>query len=947
MKKTKLTILMSLSMLAATAAAVGGTNDADAAKVFPYKYATKELPNGLKVIVVPTDYPNIVSLQIPVRVGSRNEVEPGKSGFAHFFEHMMFRGTERFPSARYTAILKNAGADQNAYTSDDLTDYHITFSKEDLETVMMLEADRFQNLKYSIEDFKTESRAVLGEYNKNSGNPLRKIIEVQRDAAFQRHTYKHTTMGFVQDIEDMPNQYEYSLRFFDRYYRPNNTAIIVAGDVDPDHVFSLVEKYWSGWERGEYVAEIPEEPAPDGPVYKSVEWDSPTLPWVVVSFHGPAASDQKEDMAAMDLINSYAFSPSSELYQKLVVKEQKVDQFFPYFPDRKDPYLVTVAARVKDPADAWLVRDEILKTFASLRTEPVSGQRLEEIKANLKYSFAAELDNSEAIASALVSFVARTGDPESLNRTYRLHDDIGPEVLRQVANRYFSDKGAVFLTLSHEPLPEPATTTPSVDGLVAAANADVPDIESVLLPSASPLVNFRLLFHTGSADDPKGKEGLAALTADMITGGGSREMKYADIQKALFPMAASFTNQIDKEMTVFHGTVHRNNLAAYHQIIIGQLLTPAWDEDDFKRVKSNLLNRIRVDLKDNNDEELGKEVLYEMIYRDHPYGHLNSGHLDSLEKLTLQDVMDFYTRHFTFQNLTVGLAGGYSEDYRNRLLRDLGRLPSGVRDQEPLPAVQLEPGFEAEIVQKETRATAISFGFPIDVTRSDRDFAALWLVRSYFGEHRSSNSYLYQRIRGIRGMNYGDYAYIEYFPRGMFLSQPDPNLGRRQQIFQVWIRPVVPENAHFAIRAAMYELDKLIRDGMTQADFEATRNFLLKFANILTSSQDRQLGYALDSRYYQIDEFTRFVSENLRKLTLDDVNRAIRQHLQDKTVRFAIITRDAEGLRDRLVANTASPIHYDAPKPEAILAEDGIIEKYPLPFAADRVTIRPLTEVFQ
>ncbi len=945
MKRTK-PLLLCLSLLMAPSLAGGADNDGTG-KIFPYKYVVKDLPNGLRVIVVPTDYPNIVSLQIPVSVGSRNEVEPGKSGFAHFFEHMMFRGTERYSSAEYNAIMKKAGADQNAYTSDDLTVYHVTFSKDDLETVLMLEADRFQNLKYSIEDFKTESRAVLGEYNKNSNSPLRKIIEVQRDAAFQRHTYKHTTMGFVRDIEDMPNQYEYSLQFFDRYYRPNNTSIIVAGDVDPDRVVSLVTQYWSGWEKGDYEAKIPEEPAPSGPIYTKVEWDSPTLPWVVVSFHGPAFSDQRPDMAAMDLIQKYAFSPSSDLYQRLVVKEQKVDQFFPYFPDRKDPYLVTIAARVKDPSEVWSVRDEILKTFADLRSEPVSGQRLDEIKANLRYSFAAGLDNSEAIADALVDFVARSGDPESLNRTYEIYDTLGPEVLQRVANRYFNDKGAVFMTLSHEPLPEPATNTPSVDALVAASNTNLPDIESVLLPSASPLINFRFLFHTGAADDPKGKEGLAALTAELISKGGSRDMKYADIQKALYPMAASFSSQVDKEMTVFDGTVHRDNLAAYHSIITGQLLTPAWDEEDFKRVKSNLVNRVRVDLKDNNDEELGKEVLYEMIYRDHPYGHLDLGHLSSLEKLTLQDVKDFYARHYTFQNLTLGLAGGYSDEYRGRLLRDLGRLPSGARAAVALPAVQLEPGFEAEIVQKETRATAISFGFPIDVTRADRDFAALWLVRSYFGEHRSSNSYLYQRIRGIRGMNYGDYAYIEYFPRGMFLTQPDPNLGRRQQIFQVWIRPVVPENAHFAIRAAMYELNKLVENGMSQADFEATRSFLLKFVNILTSSQDRQLGYALDSRYYQINEFTRYIGDNLAKLTLEDVNRAIHEHFQDQTVRFAIITKDAEDLRDRLVANTPSPIHYDAPKPEEILAEDKVIETYKLPFSADRVKIRPLTEVFQ
>src|SRR6266508_4012884 len=188
-----------------------------------------------------------VAARTTVRTGSRNEVEPGKSGFAHFFEHMMFRGTKAYPPEKYQKILTQVGARQNAYTTDDYTNYHTTFSKEDLERMLRVEADRFMNLDYSPEGFKTEARAVLGEYNKNSANPLFKLEEVQHDKAFTTHTYKHTTMGFLKDIEDMPNQLEYSRIFFSRWYRPENTTIIIAGDVKPAEVIPLVEKYWSGW----------------------------------------------------------------------------------------------------------------------------------------------------------------------------------------------------------------------------------------------------------------------------------------------------------------------------------------------------------------------------------------------------------------------------------------------------------------------------------------------------------------------------------------------------------------------------------------------------------------------------------------------------------------------------------------------------------------------------
>ncbi len=137
--------------------------------ILPFKASEKTLPNGLKVIVIPTGFPNIVSLQIPVQTGSRNEVEPGKSGFAHFFEHMMFRGTKAYPPDVYNAIITKAGARQNAFTSDDITNYHVTFAKEDLEKILEIEADRFKNLSYSEAAFKTEARAVLGRVQQELG----------------------------------------------------------------------------------------------------------------------------------------------------------------------------------------------------------------------------------------------------------------------------------------------------------------------------------------------------------------------------------------------------------------------------------------------------------------------------------------------------------------------------------------------------------------------------------------------------------------------------------------------------------------------------------------------------------------------------------------------------------------------------------------------------------
>jgi len=479
-------------------------------------------------------------------------------------------------------------------------------------------------------------------------------------------------------------------------------------------------------------------------------------------------------------------------------------------------------------------------------------------------------------------------------------------------------------------------------------NMNSADTNTVLLPNRSPLVSFRILFMTGSAYDPKGKEGLASLTAAMLAEGGSRTKPYSEITEAMYPMATSFQWQVDKEMTVFSGSTHLDNLEKYYALIREMLLDPGFREDDFQRLKEDAINYLKTSLRGGNDEELGKEVLYTMIYPStHVYGHQNMGAIGALEKMTIKDVRDFYQNNFTQANLVVGLAGGYPEKFPGQMQSDFAKLPKGSPTGTKPGNSPQAPGIRIEIVQRETRSTALSLGFPINVTRPNKDWPALAVVASYFGQHRSSNSYLYQRFREARGLNYGDYAYIEYFPRGMFDFEPDANLGRQQQIFQIWIRPVEPQNGHFVLRAALYEYDKLVREGMSQEAFESTREFLSKYVNVLTATQDAQLGYALDSRYYRISDFPSYMREQLARLTLEDINRAIKLYLKSDAMRIAVVTKDAEGLRAAILSNQPSPITYNAPKPKEITDEDRIIEAYKIVVKPADVTIVPVEKVFQ
>ena len=442
---------MTCTLLAAAAAgifAVGGLMAEPPRKVFPYAYKQEDLPNGLRLITIPTDYPNIVSLFIVVQAGSRNEVEAGKSGFAHLFEHLMFRGTKNTPPEVYQSVISTAGASQNAFTTDDFTAYHTTFSKEDLPRILALDADRFQHLDCSPEAFKTETLAVLGEYNKNSANPFSKMLEALRARAFQEHTYRHTTMGFLKDIQDFPNEYEYSRQFFDRYYRPEYTTIVVAGDVVPAEVRALVDKDWGSWKRGTYRAPISAEPPQEGPRQADVKWPSATLPWVVVAFRTPAFSEAKTDAAALDALSALAFSQSSDLYQKLVIQDQKVDAFGANNGDHVDPYLFTIFARVKRQEDVEPVDQAILATVKKFADTPVEPDKLDRVKNNLRYRFALGLNNSEAIAETVASYVALTRTPETINRVFDKYASLTPADVQRVAKQYLIDRNRTTVLLT-------------------------------------------------------------------------------------------------------------------------------------------------------------------------------------------------------------------------------------------------------------------------------------------------------------------------------------------------------------------------------------------------------------------------------------------------------------------------------------------------------------------
>ena len=416
--------------------------------------------------------------------------------------------------------------------------------------------------------------------------------------------------------------------------------------------------------------------------------------------------------------------------------------------------------------------------------------------------------------------------------------------------------------------------TACLTATIAAAQPRV-----VELQGKSPLVTIRLVFTTGAASDPADKPGVAAMTADILGDGGTKTLTYKQVTDALYPMATGIQSYVDKEMTTFVGQTHVDNLDKFYALMKDAILNPGWRAEDFTRLRDDHINELRVGLRGNNDEELGKEALYQAIYAGHPYRRENLGTVSALQKMTVADLEAFHHQHYTQANLIIGLAGGYPAGFAARVKKDFAALPAGPADHLELSQPTTLTHNQATLIEKDTRSVAWSIGFPIAVKRGDPDFPALLVAQSWFGQHRESGGELYNRMREIRGLNYGDYAYIEYFPRGMFQFEPDPNIARHQQIFQIWIRPVEAPNAVFSLRLAMFELNKLVTSGLPAADFEKTRSYLSKYVNILTKTKSAELGYAIDSVFYGMPEYNEYLKTALAKLTFEDVNNAVKKYL--------------------------------------------------------------------
>ncbi len=461
--------IVALTLVLATSTLAAPAPLAKSGKVFPYPIHKKTLANGLDVIVIETpEFKNVLSYNTLVLAGARNEIEKGKTGLAHLFEHILFRHAYKgFPGA-YEELMARLGTHNNAWTWFDVTFYHpLTFTANladrTLPGLLELESSRFKALAFDEKTFKTETGAVLGEYRRISTFPTLRMDERLLALMFPDHSYGHTTMGYYEDVLDMPNEYAAARAFYDTYYRPNNCVLVIVGDVKAEEIFAQVEPYYRDWQLKQ-AAPVPAGSPLQGPKREQVTWGVEVAPRLYLAYRLPAFKTGSVETAVGQLLGELLVSRSAPLYKKLRFEKQTASALefsegtdgFESFDPRAlvfDVQLFKQLYQQKGPAYFDEVINDIAQGVEELKRfsrQKGAKKLLETLKSKYRYDFLAKMSSPAAIARNFAWYYRFERDPEVFEKLLAAVEALEPRDIDAFAQKYFVPENQVVITLAYE-----------------------------------------------------------------------------------------------------------------------------------------------------------------------------------------------------------------------------------------------------------------------------------------------------------------------------------------------------------------------------------------------------------------------------------------------------------------------------------------------------------------
>ena len=759
----------------------------------PLQFTCKKLSNGLRVYAMPDKDTASVSVAVWYEVGSKDDPK-GRSGFAHLFEHLMFKATTNNPSEGFDRLTEDAGGFNNASTWNDFTDYYETVPANHLERVLWGEAERMGSLVIDEATFASEREVVKEELRQRVlGAPYGKLFGFYlTQAAFDVHPYGRPGIGSIEDLDAAT--VEDVRAFHAAYYRPDNAVMVVAGNFDEAQLDAYVAKYFAGIETPERAIPRVTAVEPKRTAARNFTVYEPNTPLPAVTISWPSPAVDSDDNAALVMLDAILTSgESSRLYQSLVYEQQIAAEAGSNIDITADPGVYALYVILSGDATAEAGLAALKAEVARLRDTLVSEAELDEARNELVTAVLDSRETSDGRASELARAVVLDKDPRAADRSLEQLQAVTAADVQRVARKIMDDAQSVTITYLPEEMQNGAAEHVFADApTIVTASIDIPASEipvyalapegsRVMPPEAGapvaakvpaavektlsnglrvivaskpglPLVSASLRMPAGAALDPQGKAGLAAMTADLVTR-GTATRSASEIASQIESLGASIGAGAGVDATDLSISTRSDKAAQAFAIMADVVMHPVFAEEEFERAKQETLDGLMLSLR--QPSSVASMTMTRALYGETAYGGVITP--ESVEAITAADLKTFHAARWLPAGAVLVIAGDVTAEEGFALAESaFGASPpprAGGMGVDVTAAAQALPRPRAIVVDiPEIGQAAVLLG-RVGPSRLSPDYVDAAVANAVLGGGYSSR--LNSEIRIKRGLSYG------------------------------------------------------------------------------------------------------------------------------------------------------------------------------------------------
>ncbi|TXC72500.1 insulinase family protein [Sphingomonas ginsenosidivorax] len=763
---------------------------APAVAVKPIAFTEKTLANGLRVYAIrDTTTPN-VSVQVWYDVGSKDDPK-GKSGFAHMFEHLMFKSTRNLVAEQMDRLTEDVGGYNNASTNDDFTNYYEVVPANHLQRLLFAEADRMASLVVEPKSFASERDVVKEELRQSTlARPYGKLFSVYLPAlSYTTHPYARGTIGSLENLEAA--SIDDVRAFHATYYRPDNAVLVVSGNFDPAQLDAWVNQYFGGIKKpaGPIPRVTVAEPKRTAAVTRTVYEPNTPLPAVLMSYHVPA--DRDADIPALTVLKAVlATGESSRLYESLVYRDQLAQSAEAFLDSKQSTgnlvvYAIMAGGKTVEAGEAALKRE-----VARLRDAPVTAAELTEAKNEILTATIKSRETAEGKASTLAAAVIVDGDPRSADQQLAAIGRVTAADVQRVARTYLGDAQAA--TIRYLPISAKQGTGDTI-GLapsVRVADLKTPADVTIVTPASEadrvkppapaqpipaiipqpvetrlangmrlivverhdlPIVTASLIASGGGATDPATRAGAASLAADLMTK-GTRTRSATEIARAIESLGGAIGSDADRDGASVNITVKSDQLAPAMALLADVAINPVFAPEEIERARAQAIDGVTLTMKD--PAQLAGLVANRAVFGAAPYGMALEGTATSLKAITRPDLTAAYARTWRPDGAALVMVGDITAAEAKQLAEaGFGGWKAPAFAPVPAPAVAPVPAPRVIVVDMPDAGQAGVVVARPGIARADPRFYPLAVANTVLGGGFSSR--LNQEVRIKRGLAYG------------------------------------------------------------------------------------------------------------------------------------------------------------------------------------------------